>query len=571
MRVCLTCIERVYITHLLLTGTWDYRAKNLESQAHLLTAAELKKRGITRYDAEMIISQGLSLPDPKVLVDREMALNTDKHPSELNHNRSNPVRRTRNGPQRVLSHSGADGKDPLSQLGPVQKEECGAMNSYVGRNLKRKGKQVFSKTKTKRKSRTTIAECDSQSTENDSYLESVANVKDEIFSMQSGEPVINMNYVKRKPSSHRLQSPKVSRYSGVTVKLEPGVEQQGSKTMYDPFDIQSLDDNNDFQFVGRFSPSRNLCRAQFSTCQDRNNSNVMGSDCKEDQSFKMPPPLEPISPVPSTNGLSRPYTPKSKKCQLPTSPLRQSPRLRGLRPDGKSVYSDLLSKHSGDGSENVCNNKNVEMRGDYEEDDEMPVLVKQKIDSNHNIQQSSPINDYNPSDLFAVSLSPHPRHRLHPAFEDSSKRNGANGSDSGSNHSLPMPSIDLAGSGSCSPIHCDSFYNYCPRKTVPRVTIRMKRDPILEQQLANQTSSSVFFKWDDDCDNDANANHSVKTYSCNSKKILRSDTHTEDRVGKRPRSSTDINNYRPKRLRLKFGKNAVDMIDINIPPCQELL
>lgn len=37
----------------------------MQSQAHLMTAAELKRRGITRYDAEIIIEQGLSLPGPK--------------------------------------------------------------------------------------------------------------------------------------------------------------------------------------------------------------------------------------------------------------------------------------------------------------------------------------------------------------------------------------------------------------------------------------------------------------------------------------------------------------------------
>lgn len=36
----------------------------MESQSHLLTPAELKKRGITRYDAEIIISNGLPLPEP---------------------------------------------------------------------------------------------------------------------------------------------------------------------------------------------------------------------------------------------------------------------------------------------------------------------------------------------------------------------------------------------------------------------------------------------------------------------------------------------------------------------------
>lgn len=42
------------------------RDGNLKKQAHLLSKAELKRRGITRYDAEIILAQGQSLPEPKV-------------------------------------------------------------------------------------------------------------------------------------------------------------------------------------------------------------------------------------------------------------------------------------------------------------------------------------------------------------------------------------------------------------------------------------------------------------------------------------------------------------------------
>ncbi|XP_005095695.1 histone-lysine N-methyltransferase KMT5B-B [Aplysia californica] len=45
--------------------SWDNRAKNIQSQSHLLNAAELKRRGITRYDAEIIISNGQPLPEPE--------------------------------------------------------------------------------------------------------------------------------------------------------------------------------------------------------------------------------------------------------------------------------------------------------------------------------------------------------------------------------------------------------------------------------------------------------------------------------------------------------------------------
>ena len=43
------------------------RADNLKKQAHLLTPRELRRRGITRYDAEMILSQGINLPSPRAV------------------------------------------------------------------------------------------------------------------------------------------------------------------------------------------------------------------------------------------------------------------------------------------------------------------------------------------------------------------------------------------------------------------------------------------------------------------------------------------------------------------------
>ena len=59
---------------------WNVRSTNIDKQSHLLTAAELKCRGITRYDAEILVSQGITLPDPRSSA-RKFSLNI---PTQVN-------------------------------------------------------------------------------------------------------------------------------------------------------------------------------------------------------------------------------------------------------------------------------------------------------------------------------------------------------------------------------------------------------------------------------------------------------------------------------------------------------
>lgn len=63
----------------IISENWDIRDGNLKKQAHLLRKAELKRRGITRYDAEILLAQGLELPEPKVVLERKIPSNITKN------------------------------------------------------------------------------------------------------------------------------------------------------------------------------------------------------------------------------------------------------------------------------------------------------------------------------------------------------------------------------------------------------------------------------------------------------------------------------------------------------------
>lgn len=90
---------------------WDMRTNNLRKRAHLLDGSELKRRGITRYDAEILISQGMALPEPRVghRTKRRTPKNTpDKklrwQTNRKEHTETKPCEKT---PERVpKSHSG---------------------------------------------------------------------------------------------------------------------------------------------------------------------------------------------------------------------------------------------------------------------------------------------------------------------------------------------------------------------------------------------------------------------------------------------------------------------------------
>lgn len=67
--ICLCSVDTFNFVY--FTESWDRRENNLKKRGHLLTAAELKRRGITRYDAEMLLSQGFSLPEPRTAASKK--------------------------------------------------------------------------------------------------------------------------------------------------------------------------------------------------------------------------------------------------------------------------------------------------------------------------------------------------------------------------------------------------------------------------------------------------------------------------------------------------------------------
>ena len=110
--------------------SWDRRENNLKKRGHLLTAAELKRRGITRYDAEMLLSQGFSLPEPK---------NSIRSPANKKSwiKSSTPVRfspRTRN--KLPLSGAGSHATTPTS-TGAVPKSTT-KRSVFIRRNQNRR-------------------------------------------------------------------------------------------------------------------------------------------------------------------------------------------------------------------------------------------------------------------------------------------------------------------------------------------------------------------------------------------------------------------------------------------------
>ncbi|KAH9496413.1 Histone-lysine N-methyltransferase kmt5b [Bulinus truncatus] len=280
--------------------SWDSRAKNIESQSHLLTPAELKKRGITRYDAEIIISNGLPLPDPSA---RDQTANSQSS-LETKYLRSSTISSARNEVDKLSQPSN-------QQFQTSNKSICGN---------KRKGarkKLALSKYKVEQSKGT-------------------SNIKQEPPDYQDYDSVSQNDFIdapakKEKTSDFaNIPNKKVKHELGGDTVADDGYE-------YTDAELQS---HNLSDFLDN-SPSlkkhkvKNISKV-LSHARLKDRRTVDSSSCCQ-------PPLLPLE--------SHPFSPKSKehfstlKPQTKPSavPVRQSPRLRGgqhkLLSDNKTYIS----------------------------------------------------------------------------------------------------------------------------------------------------------------------------------------------------------------------------------------
>ena len=129
-----------------VSETWDQRSGNIEKQSHLLTPGELKKRGITRYDAELLLSQGIKLPEPRTLTRRTSKIVTNQIVT-------NQIVRRRKGRKNHMTRKNALGNNTtkVNVVKTVQKSKktlrsCIQTNSTVTlRCLRSQDRKAFSK------------------------------------------------------------------------------------------------------------------------------------------------------------------------------------------------------------------------------------------------------------------------------------------------------------------------------------------------------------------------------------------------------------------------------------------
>ncbi|XP_071099380.1 histone-lysine N-methyltransferase KMT5B-A-like [Haliotis cracherodii] len=634
------------------TENWDYRAKNLDSHAHLLKAAELKRRGITRYDAEIILAQGLSLPEPKVVLERDLpfklnnsnAVKMDLELPPTRDLRSSPCKNKLRNSQNICKSSVKKMADRMPSLKNVKKEkdictdesvnrlppklpkqEMCSLNTPCNPKRQRKKRRRFY---TQRKRYPVKSGKEAEEEECDDGIHCVA-------SRVKLEPGLEVDT----NSNCNLDIPDVR-----TIKREPEDLPEPDAVFEDdkdPFQF-SDDDSLHIDLEPRPGLRKSSRQTSPSSAEHRKlrsktvDSNHLASECDEipgtntekcdfsdlynHTSTKVPRIAE------LENGKLRPdtfeFSPKGNrnKNRLPNPPVRQSPRLRGRQNSGScpiidekpisenicvDLVKDLDAAVDEDGDEDDDDDDDDDDEDEDEDDDndddiEMPVLVRQQtIDSNHNVQEYNGTEsieeesvveeegedeEESDDDFFGGAKSPYRCAKIvsgegawlgHSSDPEVLVKKQVLSDCEESLRFLNKGPINGKRQQRFSTSSAEDTIEYSPRKKVPKVTIRMRRDPILEQQLANQTSASVFFKWNDESDCESQISQGghngtsvfdppplekVHSSACQVPSSFETSQFYSN-------SLKDKNPYRPKKLRLKFGNSS---IDIHIPPCKEL-
>lgn len=430
----------------------------------MLTAAELKRRGITRYDAEIIIEQGLCLPDPKDQTENETpCINKE---SRMIQNPKSGLKNVKDDIRNAVCRGGSIGttcaqnvhsdfcisnsltlsKSPLSYMNSGKiKTECNQSSPYAERRHKTRGRLSIKRQRLLTKPLTCALE---------------ENLDQNILL-----PEVEANFEalrENKTGSPRLDS------SLPTLAKENSTASLTIRT---------------------FSPTDQSYSHVSSTC----NSSDFLTDEKS----------------------SHLMVHKNFKNCHPNLPLRQSPRLQNLRSD----FGATLSKE-----ENTCNST-VNLLEDFnrvsfednkieDKQEESDGLCDKSLDSNHNFHDPPVLEPEVPfpasescdtlpcangvhckvehDDISLLALNDVPKLSFCGPLSSLNK-----------SHSLPSlhcrsPDSVMQENGKkrkCVSETCSPEPSVLPPRKYPRVVFHMARDPVLEKKLMQCQSSSITIKW----------------------------------------------------------------------------
>ena len=323
------------------TESWDSRARNMESQSHLLTHAELKRRGITRYDAEIIIANGLPLPDPIMPTLCSNHLQNKAAYDDMSENKCLRSTSLSTGSTRSLKSlstpspnilSGVSSKDPSPDenigVKSVRSVACSRNSPCAKSNrcpIKRRSpRKRFCNTP-----------------ESQEFVKpEKAEIKEERSSPGEGEVLHKLGLDSILP---REASPQHAASVVQNIKMEPEDDPDNG---YEYTDAE-LRSHNLCDFLDR-SPRLKRHKGRKRGKRVHSVSSKTGNELSNDAD-SLPPLINPGESCPLDTKAKKPFFSPLRqhhsKCNLTEIPVRQSPRLHGgiQRPMYSDCHKELLS------------------------------------------------------------------------------------------------------------------------------------------------------------------------------------------------------------------------------------